>query len=447
MAQILNIFFFLVFKSVQVFFAWFLFRHFGFRFDYIVLGIYGALSFFQFLFLIIQIFSKSRFTPGGIMFLRYTPLLVLLMETIMVITSLYYLHTMENDIINLYFVFVALSLVGVFFYFVIWGLFSRIIAKTKVIMKSVSIMPYILLVVISFGIPLSYFLLKHFAFEREFVEMDFYLVLASLGVNAIVYMLLLVAKAFRAKATCNKIWNFSAGIKRNILSVTDGNELGAVQSAVVDFVLRIDKYKENITLINNYASEDIKDNVEKANYELDGRLVDVTVATVLYNIPDDIDDDRKLFITRSIVQIIGGYAGEYDAYPVFERGKAFLAFGAPFFYDFQKLHSLDCAVKMFSDFQRLAEEEELTIPVYIGIYTGKAYGGTVNTRGMTFREYIVFGEAVDNSEKIAAVAKKLGEPLLACDDTIEKLKGKFFVDKYYKVKISNKEININKVRI
>lgn len=448
MTQLFNFIVFLLFKAAEIGSAYYLLKHFNFRFDIVVLMFYGFLSIFQLLFFAVQNISKHKNTTSSVLFLRYTPIIVLVMESVIIATSGYYLFLQENDLSNLMYIGTAIIQIAVIFYPIIVVLFGVIIKKTKIYLKSTSVLPYLLLLLIGIGTPLAYLLTKMLLFKKPITTMDIYLAIATLGVNLFVSLFLFWQKVIQAKYTAKIINKFSVGVTNNTITISEGNEIGYIQSALKELANKINDAKKGLSLLNNYTSNDIKRQIQENGLPEKGELKTAVVSTFYFSLADNsLPPNIQIQTISDIGKIIGEYADDYDAYPMFSPNYVTLVFGAPFYYEHEKLNALESAVKIASDIEKYSGNQEIEINLNIGIFSGKVICGTVLSRGREYPEYVVFGETVTNSEKFAALAKRLNAKILSCDMTIEKLKGKFFVDKSYKLKIGNTIIKANQIRV
>ena len=449
MVRVFNILLFLLFKAAQIGLAYYLITDFKMRYDMLILLLYGFLSFFQLLFFILEDFSKTKKSLFGAWLFRYTPFLIYSMELIIIGVVGYFLWKDGNSLSNLLLILNCLMGVNLIFCAVFTSLYKRLIVKTNIIIKKTGFMTTAATAVLSFGLPIAYMGLKIFVFKQEAERLDIYMLTGTLAVNAIFWTTQIFGRILSARKVVADLYRVTPDLEQNYVHITDVNEQGQIMTETKIMVDRIVENKKNISLFNSYISRDIRSQITMYSMELGGELKNATVSTLLYSIDEaDLAPERYITIANNIVSIIGNYADEYDAYPLFHPNEAILVFGAPFYYDHHKYHGLESMVKIMTDIIELAEMEDIKISVHTGIASGKIICGAVNSRGKHLKEYTVIGPTMDNSQKIAAVSKKLNYKLLCTDATVEHLKTKFYVEKIYKIKLNEQEtLSVSQVKV
>ena len=146
--------------------------------------------------------------------------------------------------------------------------------------------------------------------------------------------------------------------------------------------------------------------------------------------------------------MIGEYADEYEAYPLFQHRQAIVAFGVPFFYEHHRYNAIEATQRMITDMEKISNTENIMMDIHAGIYTGSILAGFLNTKGKNLKEYTLLGEGIENSERVALEAEYSASKLLVCERTLENMTSKFYSDKTYKVRLKNgKEIIVHKIRV
>lgn len=435
---------FLMFKAAQVFSAYFLLEYFQIRYEWLILVFYVALSLFQLMFYLSQNTPKIEKGKGRMLLVRYSTLITYLMEIIIIATAAYYLFAFNNnDIIKLGYIVTVLILISSLFYTVHRSMFSRVLLRLKISIGKAGTLAVFFILLFSFGTPITYLILKLFLFQQEIVIMDAYLLIGSLGVNYIATMWQLLSKVKRGNITARYIKEINIDIATNQVRVNDDNEFGYIQTETKKLIERIIRKRESLTLFNNYLSDHIRQQLEEYPIELYGELKNATVASILYSVntlETQLAPQNLIRITNRVIQIIGETAEEYDAYPQFWHNQAILVYGAPVYYDHQKINALESNTRLIDDIRNLAEEEKVQIPIHIGIFSGAVICGALRTKGKSLSEYSITGTAMEHALTLASTARKLNIGLLVGETTMENLKTKFYIVKTYNLKLSNESV-------
>lgn len=447
MAITMSIVLFLLMKASVLALGYFLCGFFKIRYDTAVLIFYGALSLFQFVFFIVQSAAHDAQSGARVTFMRYTTLIAYFMEIVIVAGSGYYLYLQGADILNVAYFAVAAAGAGELFYTAHRAAFAPVVRKAKVRFRTAGTASAILFPILAYLPALAYFGVKQFVAKRPLELMDFYLLAGVLGVHFISTLWQLWSNVLRAKRTARTIAGIDLNAGKFKIEVTDAGGIGYIQSEFASLTDKLAKEKENLSLLNGYLSDNIFADTEKYGLPLTGELKNAAVLTVLYGMNAELTPENELNAVAAITQMIGAYAGDYDAFPLLSPGKAVLAFGVPFHYEHQKYNSIECASKIIDDVRKYAEESAISISVHTGIFSGNILCGAIRSRGPAYKEYVFFGEGVEKSAKIAAIARKMDIPLLTCENTVDKLKSKFYVQKSYKTKLTDDEtIVLNQIK-
>lgn len=454
MSRFLSLLFYLGYKAGIIYASWQILTYFNMRFDFIVLVFYGFLSLFQLTFVMIQSLPKKKVAEHLGAIFQYTTVIIILMELIVVGMTVYYLFRLENDIFNLLFLVTALTPIHTLFYLLHSVAFSRVIRKLHTAVRRISSLPLLLFLAVSFGIPVAYPLIKVFlktGLVQKDLTQDLLVSVFSIGFSLIAVFLIFAEKTIKARKIVSSLERFSifqtaAG---GIFTVDDPNEFGLVQSGINNLANQLVKEKENLSLLNDYISVNMKNETAKYGIVGKGETKIASVCTVRYSISDGNMTPENFFrVMNSLTGIIGAYADDYDAYPFFGTGRALLVFGAPFHYEQHKLNAIESGQKICSDLVKFGSDEGVSLKVCAGIYTGKVLTGALYTKGKNLKEYSVLGEGVEISERISAAAENAGVPLLVSEPTLDELKGNFRPEKSYKIRLKNgQDLAIHQIRI
>jgi hypothetical protein len=356
----------------------------------------------------------------------------------------YYLFKQENDLFRIFFIALALNSLHVLFYGLHSAIFSGAIKKRNILVNSATAFPQFIFLLISFGIPAAYILLKK---NLEILELE--TLFSVLIVNGTVIFFLWAGKIRKAKKIAESIGSVSGVFPKDFFKADDPNEFGLIETALLDFGRRWEKEKENISLMNEYVSQNIKNQMIQYGLNLNGELKTATVMVLKYLVESKgLTPEMELATLNSITKIIGNFAEEYDAYPVFQLNKVFLIYGVPFYYEHQKYNALESAERMIADLEKFAASQETTVKISVGIFTGNLVVGAVYSRGKNYKEYSAFGEAMDAADRVAAACESTKSKVLICSRTIEGLRGKFTFEKSYKLKQKDgKEIDLFQLKL
>ncbi len=453
MAKLLNIFIFLIYKAGEGFAALYLLEKFNLKADLLVYGFYGFLSLFQLVFFLLQVLPQKE-SEGSIL-LRYTTLITVLMGILNIAVSTYNLQStytvklVNNDFVNLLFFDVAMVLwLGVFY--VLHSLvFSTIIAARKVRFSNATILPVFVLFLFTFGVPAAFFVIKHYVFKINLGGWDHYLIYASLGVNWIISLFLLWKRVRISKYTVGMIRQARDEGSSLNLDVNDENEIGLIQSELQELSGLSASAGSSLAGYNGYLSQNILKQSREFGISPQGDLKTATVVTLYYETDlAALTAENALLIEERIIKVAGEYADEYDAYPFFSSNRITLVYGVPFYYEHQRYHALESAVKIMTDIETFAEEEGVNIKLHCGLCSGNVITGALSTGGPELKQYSVLGEAVLKSQHIAEVGSRIDKKMLSDTETVEGLRSKFFVEKVYKIKLPNLEEQVvNQIKV
>jgi hypothetical protein len=438
MAGIISILIYILYKIAEVSVSLYFLNYFTMRFDLLLAGFYGFLSLFQLIFIVIQSLSRSKEKKQLSMVFQYTTIITILMELVALAMGGYYLMIQENDLYNLLLILTFLTPANILFYLVHSAVFTRIIRKRQIIVDHISVMPTMVFIFLSFGIPAAYVLSKTFV-KNSLTPLDISLITAIFLLDGIAMMTLFIGKALKGRKIGGYLRDFSLSLYNQDVSVDDPNEYGFIQSQLQSLNKKLLKDKEDLTLYNDYISQNMRTQITKFAVNPAGESKTSTITTIRYHILDDLSAERQLIIVNSIIRIIGEYADEYESYPLFEFSKAHLFYGIPYYYEHQRYNAIEASQKMIEDIQKLSVNEDVKISVAAGIFSGEVVSGPLNTRGRDYREYAVFGKGLETSEKISALAESQDLKILACTETVKGLENKFFPEKTYKIKMKNGE--------
>ncbi len=468
MSAFISLLLFFVYKAGVVILSYTALTYFNMRFDLITFYFYLFLSFFQFLFIFIQTLSKgskkkrAAGTAQTSAIFQYTTVICLLMEIVILGMIIYYLNIQGNDLYNLFMILTTLTPLHTIFYYLHSILFGFIIKKRNVRIKSVGTFPLMLFILISFGEPIAYIVMKYFikvkvnflsilSFNTNVTvnKLDFLFFTFIMLVNGLVVFLLFFYKKIKAKKVYRLLANYSLLSGPGKIIVDEPNECGYIETGLIEFSEKLAKEKGNITLLNDYISMNIRSEIAKFGLKQEGEEKTAAVATIKFHLSQrDITPEHYIKMMNTIVTVIGEYADEYEAYPFFQLNKAVVVYGVPYYYEHEKYNAIEATQKTIGDIEKLIEGEGGEISLNAGIYSGSVIVGAYNTKGRDLREYGVAGSGIELSEKIALAAENIGVKLLVNDSMVENLKNKFYPERTFKIKMKNgEEIVVSQLKI
>jgi hypothetical protein len=458
MTAFLSLILFFLYKAAIIGLSYYAIQYYKMRFDIVVFYFYLLLSLFQFLFVMIQLFGKARENKKGqysekVLVFQYAPIVTLLMELLALGLSGYYLYNLENDPINLLQIFTIMMPLHTVYYYFYSILLGLIIKKRKVRIKSSTIFPLFLFIIIIFFEPSIYMFYKYFYQSRiklpgfllsnspvNITSIDYFLFITIMVVNGLIIFLLFYYKKGKARRIVSIINDLSLDSSSNAFEVDDPNECGHIESAILDFNDRLAREKANITLLNDFISKNIRNEITKSGLKLEGDEKTAAVATIRFSISlPDWTPENYVKLTNGIFMMIGEYADEYEAYPFFQLNKAVIVYGVPYYYEHEKYNAIEATQKTIGDMEKLIESEGGEISVHAGLFSGNVIVGAYNTRGRGLKEYSVTGNGVEMSEKISLAAENINAKLLVATGMIENLKNKFYPGRTFKLKMKNGE--------
>ncbi len=450
MSRFFSILLYLAYKAAVVLTARHFLQFFTMRYDLLVLLFYGFLSSFQFAFLLIQSLPGKKVRRELSAVFQYTTVITVYMELALTGLTSYYLFRQENDLYNLLFLLAALTPAHTLFYFLHTIVFDRVIRKLDTVVTRISSLPVLGFILSGLAAPaayLGYKILTLPALSAKDLLRDVYVTGVSLASGLAVLFFLFWLKALKARRILKRIKSFDLFGQEQPFRVDDPNEIGLVQSALNGFAVQVRREKEKLSLFSGYLSRTILDEVKKFGPPLKAETKSATVATILYSLPpSNIPAEDQLDLTDRIVRMLGEYAENYDAYPLFSLNRAVLVFGVPFHYDHRKLNAIESSQKIVSDFEKMGQDTGVPVRVSIGIYSGQAVTGPLSSRGKDLREYSVLGDCVETSERIALAASGAGRSLLVCPDTLSDLQRNFPVEKSFKIRLRNRELVLHQLK-
>jgi hypothetical protein len=454
MSRFFSFFIYLIYKGGIVYVSWLVLQHFNMRYDLLVLLFYGFLTVFQLAFVLIQSLPKKKITSHLGSLFQNTTIITVFMELAILGMTVYYLFKQENDIFNLLFLVTLLTPAHALFYFLHNIAFSRVIRKLQTAVRHVSALPSLLFLLITFAVPAAYLVVKttlKTGIGQKDLVMDILVTAGAIVFSLVILYAQLAAKVLKSKAIVKRLksvnlFQLTAG---TLFTVDDPNEFGYIQSEMNDLSVKLTKERENISLLNDYISKNMRDEAVKFGISPKGEIKTATICSIRFTIPDNnITPENNIRIVNAVTLMIGQYADEYEAYPFFTHGSASLVFGAPFYFEHQKLNAVEAAQRLACDLEKFARDESVAMKVSIGIYSGKVITGTVNTKGKGFKEFTVTGESMDIADRIAAAAENTGAALLVSASALDDMKGKFTAEKSYKIRLkSGQEIAVHQIKI
>lgn len=451
MPGIFNIVLFLLFKATQVFLGWYCFQYFDIEFNIIVVIFYGGLSLLQMVFYIFQNVHRKIPADKRSIF-RHVSILIFLMEMVIIATALYFLYVYEYPEVELItFLFIGVVGMGVnsLFYALHQSSLSWVISKTKLEYSKISSFSIMIYLFLSFIIPVGYTFFKLIILEQELQFYDLYMIGGYWGVMFLSLILLFSQRSIRARKTIRQLETVRPDLEKFNVLVNDSNEIGAIQSAILNLEKKFIEHKDHVLLYNNYLSNSLREEISQYGLDLNGEEKNASVLTILYSLHNGITSPSKMInIISEITRIAGEYSEQYDAYPFFCYGKLVLVFGVPYYYEHQKYHAIECAISILDDLQELQNEQNFEMEVHAGAFTGRVVCGAISSYGKNYQQLTVAGQVMEDSAKIAAIAKRLGKNLLIDPITLDQLQSKFYVEKSYKTKWNGKEeIILHQLRI
>ncbi len=448
MSRLFSIIIFLVYKSAEVYISYQAIQYFKLRTDNLILLFYCFLSLFQFLFVLFQSLTgiKKRLKNG--VFFQYTTIITIIMDFVILLISGYYLFNQENDIYKLFLIFTLFTPLHTIFYFVHGLIFSLLLRKKKIMIRHISILPIFLFMLVCFGTPVAYLLVKTII-HHGLSLLDILMLSFIFCINVVILFLIFVYKALKARKIGSLIKSMSVFIQNDLPYPDDPNEFGFIQTELLELNKRIMKDKESISLFSDYISQNMRSEISKKGVPSGIEELNATVSTVIFHILNtDLTPEVYFKIYNSISVIIGEYADEYEAYPVFQHQKAVVVYGAPIFYEHHKYNAIEASQRTIEDIEKLADAENVRVDVFIGIYSGNVMAGMLNTKGKKLKEYAILGEGIIESELIATEAENSKSRILVSDKTLDNLKTKFKPDKSYIVNLkSGREITVHQIRV
>jgi hypothetical protein len=422
--------------------------YFQMKHDIWLIAFYGGASLFQFAFYLYATLISGKGGNANILIKRNSSIITYFMELVAVGASLYYLFMLRNPLLPLEFMFVVATFIGNLFFAAHKTVLSFLIKNSKIKIHSSGIVSTIIFLFFAFAVPLAYIVAKEFYYKQTIEPIDIYLISGALLINWIAVLWLIITKNRRGRLTARTLHPIDVYIEKDTTQVFDDSEIGYIQTEIKELIARLIREKSSIMLFNNYTSAQIREHAVRYGIEMNGETKTATIATFIYDVPKDITDPQEILrINNRIVGIIGEMAGDYDGYPFFYHNHAIIVFGIPFYFEHQKYNAVECATRVIWDIYNFAGNESLHIDISTGIFTGPLVFGTMNTPGKGLKEIRAVGQSIDNSYKIAAISKNLKVKLLTCNETIENLKTKFYVEKTYKIKLDTGEMMLlNKVK-
>lgn len=454
MSRFFSLFIYLAYKFGIIYASWQMLQYFNMRFDLLVLLFYGFLSIFQLAFVLIQSLPKKKITGHLGAIFQNTTVIAVFMELGIIGMTVYYLFKQENDIFNLLFLVTILTPVHSLFYFLHGIAFSRVIRKLRTSVRHATVFPSLMYLVVMIALPAAYLAVKatlKTGIGQKDLYLDVLLAVGTIGFSVVILFAILAIQNLKARSIVRRLKNFNlfqltAG---TLFQVDDPNEFGLIQSELNDLSVKLTRERENIALLNDYISKNMRGEAVKYGINTKGEIKSATVSTVRFTIPDNnITSENAVRITDAVIGLIGQYADEYEAYPLFSNGRAALVFGAPFYFEHQKFNAVEASQRISCDLSKLANNEGITLKVHLGIYSGKVITGSVHTKGRNYREFTVTGEGMEISERIAAAAENTGAALLASASTLDEVNAKFTTEKSYKIRLrTGQEITVHQVKV
>ncbi len=458
MPSFLSMLLFILYKAGIIGIYYFSIQYYKLRFDIIAFYFYLFLTFFQFLFIIFQAFSgedkkKPETTVQYSAIFQYTPIITMMMEILILGLTSYYLYNLENDLMTLLFVFTALIPVHTVYYYLFSMIFGFIIKKRNVRVKGASLFPIFLFTIITFLEPAAYIFFKYFYSGKEnllnlqtlnsgmnMTRIDIILFVIIMILNSIVVFLFFYYKETKAKKIYSLIGNLSLVSAGEKIKIDDANEFGYIESGLMEFQDRLIGEKGNITLLNDYISKNIRDEITKSGLILEGEEKTAAVATIRFKFSlSEYTPEKYIKMTNSIFTLIGEYADEYEAYPFFQLNKAVVVYGVPYYYEHEKFNAIEATQETIIDIESLIKNEGGEIAIHSGLFSGTVVVGAFNTKGRGLKEYSVAGSGVELSERIALAAENIDVKMLVGSGMVESLKNKFYPEKSFKLKLKNNE--------
>lgn len=440
MANLFSVIIFLVYQLSIGAAVFYFINVFKMRTDILALGFYSILSFFLLLFLVVQSLTGRKKKSENSVIFQYTTTLSLMMELIILVLTMGYLYQLENDLLNLFFIFTLLTPIHAIYFFLHSILFSRIIRARNIRVRSVSIFPQLFFFLVVFGLPVGYLSYKIIQ-QKPISKIDLAVLVISMAVNMLVVMGITVSKALRSRRVASYIRGLSISVPKDFIRVDDPNEFGYIESELAQFNNQLIKEKGNITLLSDYISQNIRGQV--AQYGINAEIGEekiVAVSTIRYSIHNpEMSNDVFLRHLNTMVHICGELSDEYDGYPVFYPNRVQIVFGAPYYYEHQKYNAIECTQKIIADIMKLSFDENFNAHIHTGICSGKVLCGVLDTKGKNYKEYTVLGNAMELSDKIANAAENVNSQMLVAADVYEGLRTKFTADKSFKIKLREGE--------
>ncbi len=458
MSTLVSLIIFIAYKALILGTAYFAVQYYKMRFDIVTLYFYLFLSFFQLLFVAFQLFSRGRknktgqYLQAGIIF-QYTPIITLSMEIIILGLSVSYLYSLENDLLNLLQTFTVLIPLHAIYYYLHSMLFGLIIKKRSVKIKSASIFPLLLFTLIAFFEPAGYMIYKYlYQIRLKLLDVsslnsvigisraDIIMFVSIMIINGFLIFLFLYYKEIKAKSIYRMIEKLSIVSNMKTVPVDDPNEYGYIETGIREFQDRLIKEKGDITLLNDYISKNIRNEITKSGLKQEGEEKMAAIATIRFSISlPETAPERYVKLINSVFVMMGEYADEYEAYPFFQLNKAVIVYGVPYYYEHEKYNSIEATQKTIGDMERIIENEGGEVSIHSGLYSGSVIVGAYNTKGRGLKEYSVVGSGVEMSEKISLAAENIDAKMLVASGMIENLKNKFYPEKTFKLKMKNGE--------
>lgn len=417
----------------------------------ILLYFYLIISGVQLLYVLWNVFFTSQKKRS--VFLSFFSFTTVLMESAIFLTLFLFLTTLENSPVRLSMVFAFLS-PSFSYYFLFQQGLNRLLINDDTQVDLPPKAPWL--------VPLFYNLIfpAVIAGLLVFLQPN----LQSLPLAQLLFWCLLHASIVGigmawdrlrlVLGLARQIRQLSPFLLKPVVSPKANNEIGWIEQEIHRYEIRKKETYHEKTFISQYLSQEMKKEILKKGLPSKAQEITATVSTIRFDIKIQPTEESLLIdvpsdpmeILDKIIQIVGNYAEQYQAYPIFSHHQIHLIFGAPVYFEYLNYHALECSAQIINDLEQMTSEV-IKIHRHCGIIHGKLYMGTLHSRGKDYRDLEFAGDAMLQSEQLANAAYQANIDLLTNEACIKDLKTKFFVEKNYRVQLDEEtEIIASKIR-
>jgi hypothetical protein len=442
---------FLAYKAAEASAGWWLLGNFGLRHEMPVNLLYIGFSVIQFLFVLYSAVSRGKNRNGNPAAVRSAPSVTALIGFSILVGIAFALRVQENGIAVLLMILSVFTPILSLYAFLMQTASGFQLRQATTEVPAPGWLSGLILALIGFGVPaaLGIYLYYHFVLFPQNplpskVPNELLYGIPVLAANIAVQGLIVIARLFRRSFMIRRlggqIRSLSMNTEVSAIRDEDAEESGYVRSELRHLLKRLTEQRASSILLNGYVSGKIRADFANSDLNLAGANRNATVLAIRYPLPLELrSPDQVIRLGNAIAGIVGEFASEYDGYPVFDVSRAIIAFGVPTYFEHQKYNALECAQKIVSEIDNYAAAESLTLSCRIGVFSGNVVAGAVAQRGRNEREIVLTGEAVEMAYYLAEACEPAKCRIMACSNTVEKLRTKFYIDRSFHLKLRGDE--------